>query len=413
MRARGGLGVIVALALACGANAAEPIKVGCSMALTGGVAGIGKQVMVALQIWRDDVNAKGGLLGRPVEIDCYDDQSNPANVPPIYTKLIEVDKVDLLIGPYATNMVAPAIPVVASHNMTTIGILANAANHQFHYKRYFSMLSSGPEPEKSFSTGLFDLAMEHKAELKTVAIVGADAEFSQNAIAGTRENLKTLPFTVVFDRAYPPDTTDYTPIMRALAATNPDIVYAAAYPPDTVGLIRAASEIGLKPKIFGGALIGLGITAVKMQLGPLMNGIVSLDAFLPAASVMTPALKAMLEKYQEIAAKQGIDPLGYGLPPFGYAAGEVLAEAVTATGSLDQDKIADYIHAHKFATVVGTMGFGADGEWTQSQTMLEQFHDIKDGSLPQFRELTHEAIVWPPDKKTGNFIYPYSAAKTP
>jgi branched-chain amino acid transport system substrate-binding protein len=414
MRAIGGfLGGLAAMAIACSAQAADPIKVGCSMALTGGVAGIGKQIMAALQIWRDDVNEKGGLLGRPVELDCYDDQSNPSNVPPIYTKLIEVDKTDLLIGPYATNMVAPAIPVVAAHDKTTIGILANAANHSFHYKRYFSMLSSGPEPEKSFSNGFFDLAMAHKDELKTIAIVGADAEFSQNAIAGTRENLKTLPFTVVFDRAYPPDTTDFTPIMRALGATNPDMIYVAAYPPDTVGVIRAANEIGLKPKLFGGALIGLGITAVKMQLGALMNGIIDLDAFFPADAMMTPTLKAMLAKYQEIAPKQGIDPLGYGLPPFGYAAGEVLAQAVTATNSLDQDQIAQYIHTHKFNTVVGPVSFGPDGEWTQSVTYFEQFHDITDGSLPQFRDLTHETIVWPPDKKTGELIYPYSAAKKP
>ena len=93
------------------AKAADPIRIGMTMALTGGVAPIGKQVLTALQIWRDDVNAKGGLLGRPVELVFYDDQSNPANVPQLYTKLIDVDKVDLLIGPYATNMVAPAIPV--------------------------------------------------------------------------------------------------------------------------------------------------------------------------------------------------------------------------------------------------------------------------------------------------------------
>ena len=102
---------------ASGAGAAEePIKIGCSMALTGGVAGISKQVLAALQIWTEDVNAKGGLLGRPVKLIFYDDQSNPSNIPPIYTKLIDVDKVDLLIGPYATNMVAPAIPVVMCWN---------------------------------------------------------------------------------------------------------------------------------------------------------------------------------------------------------------------------------------------------------------------------------------------------------
>ena len=100
--------VVIILLLPIAAKAAEPIKVGLSVALTGGVAPIGKQVLTALQIWRDDVNAKGGLLGRPVELVYYDDQSNPQNVPGLYTKLIDVDKVDLLIGPYATNMVAPA-----------------------------------------------------------------------------------------------------------------------------------------------------------------------------------------------------------------------------------------------------------------------------------------------------------------
>ena len=302
--------LLCALLLPGLAQAAEPIKVGCSMALTGGVAAIGKQVLAALQIWRDDVNAKGGLLGRPVELVCYDDQSNPANVPPIYTKLIEVDKVDLLIGPYATNMVAPAIPVLMQHNMTTIGILANAANSKFHYKRYFSMLPTGPEPEKSFPTGFFDLAMQQKPRPKTVAIVGADAEFSQNAIDGARaSNQGDRGFTVVFDRNYPPATTDYAPIMRAVQAANPDIVYAAAYPPDTVGIVRAANEIGLTPKMFGGTFIGLLITAVKMQLGPLMNGIVNNEVFLPAPAFNFPGTLELLAKYQAIA-QAGHRPAG-------------------------------------------------------------------------------------------------------
>src|SRR6185437_11726179 len=150
--------VISALAMPSAANAAEPIRVGMTMALTGGVAPIGKQVLAGLQIWRDDVNAKGGVLGRPVQLVFYDDQSNPANVPALYTKLIDVDKVDLLIGPYATNMVAPVIPLLMQSKKTTIGILANAANSKFHYDQYFSMLPTGPEPKKSFAEGFFQLA---------------------------------------------------------------------------------------------------------------------------------------------------------------------------------------------------------------------------------------------------------------
>jgi len=122
------------------ARAADPSKVGFSMALTGAVAPNGKQNLLALEIWRDDVNAKGGLLGRPVELVYYDDQSNPNSVPGIYTKLISVDKVDLLIGPYATNMIAPAMPVVMQANKMTIGMLGVNVNRQFNYSRYFSMV---------------------------------------------------------------------------------------------------------------------------------------------------------------------------------------------------------------------------------------------------------------------------------
>src|SRR5947207_12179453 len=122
------------------ARAADPINVGFSMALTGSVAQNGKQLIIALELWRDDVNANGGLLGRPVELVYYDDQSNPTNVPGIYTKLIDVDKVDILASSYGTNLVVPAMPVAMSHNKLFFGMFALAANDKFHYPRYFSML---------------------------------------------------------------------------------------------------------------------------------------------------------------------------------------------------------------------------------------------------------------------------------
>ena len=139
------------------AVAAEPIKVGFSMALTGGLAVNGKQCLLALQIWRDDVNAKGGLLGRPVELVYYDDQSNPSNVPGIYTKLIDVDKVDLVVGPYATNMVAPALPVIMQHNLVDVSIQALDVNSEFHYGRYFATLPVGQNPKLAFAEGFFDI----------------------------------------------------------------------------------------------------------------------------------------------------------------------------------------------------------------------------------------------------------------
>ncbi|MFZ1921305.1 MAG: amino acid ABC transporter substrate-binding protein [Xanthobacteraceae bacterium] len=402
------------LVVSAAAKAAEPIKVGLSVALTGGVAPIGKQVLAGLKIWRDDVNAKGGLLGRPVELVYYDDQSNPQNVPGLYTKLIEVDKVDLLIGPYATNMVAPAIPLLMQFHKTTIGILANAANSKFHYDQYFSMLPTGPEPKRSFAYGFFEMAAAQKPRPKTVAIIAADAEFAQNAADGARESIKAIGgFQTVFDQKYPPTTTDYTPIMHAVQALNPDIVYVAAYPPDTVGIVRAASEVGLTPKMFGGALIGLLVAPIKAQLGPLMNGIVNNEVFLPAPSLVFPGTKEVLAKYQAIAKQEKIDPMGWSFPPIAYSAGQVLAEAVEGAKTLDQVKLAAYMRSHTFSTVVGSVKFGKDGEWAKSRVFFTQFQHVTGNSMDQFKDTAHENIVWPKEYKTGDLIYPYADAKKP
>jgi branched-chain amino acid transport system substrate-binding protein len=406
--------VISALILPSAANAADPIKIGMTMALTGGVAPIGKQVLAGLQIWRDDVNAKGGLLGRPVQFVYYDDQSNPANVPALYTKLIDVDKVDLLIGPYATNMVAPVIPLLMQSKRTTIGILANAANSKFHYNQYFSMLPTGPEPQKSFAEGFFQLAAAQKPRPKTVAIVAADAEFAQNAADGARQSIKEIGgFQTVMDQKYPPSTTDFAPIMHAVAALNPDIVYVAAYPPDSVGIVRAANEINLSPKMFGGTFIGLLVTPIKVQLGPLMNGIVNNEVFLPAPAFTFPGTLEVLAKYRAVAQREHIDPVGWAFPPLAYAAGQVLGEAVEGAKTLDQIKLAAYMHTHSFSTVVGDISFGKDGEWTKSRVVFTQFQHVIANSIDQFKDTSHEVIVWPDQYKSANMIYPYTEAKKP
>jgi branched-chain amino acid transport system substrate-binding protein len=399
------------LALAAPARAADPIKVGFSMALTGSVAQNGKQLIMALELWRDDINASGGLLGRPVELVYYDDQSNPSNVPGIYTKLITVDKVDLLLGPYATNMAAAAVPVIMQHNMTTISILAVDVNRHFHYSRYFDMIPVGPEGTRAFSKGFFALAATQKPRPQTVAIVSADAEFSKTSADGARENANAEGFKIIYDQSYPPSTTDFAPVMRAVQAANPDIVFVAAYPPDTVGIVRAAAEIGLTPKMFGGTMIGLLITPIKMQLGPLLDGIVIMESFVPAPSFNFPGVTGVLKRYQAKAAGEKIDPIGYAFVPFGYAAGQVLAQAVETTRSLDQAKLADYIHRHSFYTVVGEINYTPDGAWAQPRTLFTQFQNVAAGNIDQFRDGSVQPILWPPQYKSGSLIYPYATAK--
>src|SRR5271165_4551817 len=171
--------------------AADPIKVGFSMALTGAFAGNGKAALLATQMWADDQNAKGGLLGRPIELIPYDDQSNPSLVPGIYTKLLDVDKVDLVVSAYGTNVTAPALPVVIQHNKTFMGLFAMDVNEEFHYPKYFSMLPVGPDPRAAISEGFFEIikANKDKLGLRTIALAVDDGEATRNTADGARVNL--------------------------------------------------------------------------------------------------------------------------------------------------------------------------------------------------------------------------------
>ena len=160
----GGLGVLVLVAglaaapAPASAQSGNPIKIGFSLALTGPLAPNGKQALLGAKIWEEEINAKGGLLGRKVELVNYDDQSNPATVPGIYTKLLDVDKVDVVVGPYGTNLNAPALPVVMQKGKTFVGLFGLDVNSEFRYPKYFSMLPTGPKPREAFTEGFFQVA---------------------------------------------------------------------------------------------------------------------------------------------------------------------------------------------------------------------------------------------------------------
>ncbi len=273
------------------------------------------------------------------------------------------------------------------------------------------MIPVGPEGVKAFSKGFFELAAAQQPKPQTLAILAADAEFATTSADGARENAAEYGFKIVYDKSYPPPTTDFAPTVRAIQAANPDIVFVAAYPPDTVGIVRAAHEIGLTPKMFGGTMIGLLITPIKAQLGPILDGIVIMESFVPAPTFNFPGLADVLKRYRAAAAGEKIDPFGYGFVPFGYAAGQVLAQAVEATKSLDQNTLADYMHTHSFATVAGDIAFAKDGEWAKPRIVFTQFQNVAPNDIEQFGDGSKQPILWPPQYKTGDMIYPYADAR--
>jgi branched-chain amino acid transport system substrate-binding protein len=393
------------------AQGVKPIRIGFGMALTGGLAGNGKAALLAMQIWKDDVNKKGGLLGRPVELVYYDDQTNPATVPGIYTKLLDVDKVDLVVSGYGTNLIAPAMPLVIDRKLMFMGLFGLANNDKYHYPRYFQISPNGPNAAAAFSDGFFELATKQNPRPKTVALVGADAEFPHNALVGARDQAKKHSLQIVYDKTYPPNTVDYTPIVRAIKATNPDIVFVASYPPDSAGMVLAAHEVGLEPKMFGGGMVGLHYTALLTKLGPKLNGIVDYGFWVPEPTMKFPGIEAFLQKYQPEAVKAQVDPLGFYLPPWAYAMMQVVGDAVEGTKGLDQDKLAQYIHAKEFETIVGKIKFGPNGEWAKARTLTMQFQNIKGTDMEQFRQPGKQVILAPEEFKSGKLIYPYSAAR--
>jgi branched-chain amino acid transport system substrate-binding protein len=393
------------------AQTKEPVKIGFSMSLTGPLAANGKMSLVAMQVWEDDINAKGGLLGRPVKLVYYDDQSNPTQVPGIYTKLLDIDKVDLIVSAYASGQIAPAMPIAIQRKKLFMSLFGTGINETFNYNKYFSMIPNGPTPKPAFTRGFFKVAEVQKPKPQTIAIAMADAEFGRNACEGAHENAVASGFKIIYEKSYPPSTTDFSPIVRAVQALNPDLFVVCSYPLDTVGIVKAMHEVGFKPKMWGGAMVGLQATVFKTQLGPLLNGVVNFETWLPVKSMDFPGAFDLLKKYQARAKEAGTDPLGYYMPVWAYAYVQVLGDAIAATKSLNDDTLADYIRKTTFKTVVGDVKFGKQGEWAEERTLAAQFQNIKGNTVDDFRDLKTEIIVYPPQFKTGEVIYPYEKAK--
>jgi branched-chain amino acid transport system substrate-binding protein len=290
--------------------------------------------------------------------------------------------------------------------MTLFGL---GANEEYNYDRYFQIMPAGPHPRVDWSRGFFQLATDNK--LRTVALVGADAEYPRNALIGARANVKDAGLQIVYDETYPPSTTDFTPVIRAVQATNPDVVFVGSYPPDSAGMVRAANELDLQTKLFGGGMVGLQYASLQTALGPLLNGIVNYGFWVPEPTLNFPGIQEFLAKYQARAVGQGVDPLGYYLPPFAYAYVQILGDAVNAVGSLDQQALAEYIHKTTFDTVVGPVKFGANGEWATSRVLMVQFQNIANGDLQQFKKAGTQVVVYPKEWVSGGLKFPYTEAK--
>lgn len=386
-----------------------PLRIGYSMSLSGGLAPNGRSSLLAHRIWQEDVNARGGILGRKVELVYYDDQSNPGNVPALYTKLIDVDKVDIVTSPYATAMIAPSMPVIMQRGMCYVTLFGAGVNEAFRYDRHFSMNVTGDNIKETYAKGFLDVAATLPTPPRSIAILAVDNDFAQRAAESARHLSRQRGLRIVYDRSYPPTTVDFAPTLRAIQATRPDLIFIASYPPDSNGILRAASELRVTAQMFGGGMVGPQIAAVQAQLGPILNNLVNWDVYSPEPTMKFPGIEAFQEKYRARAPQEQVDLLGNYLQPYAYAQMQVVEQALNRVGKVDQAALAADMHANEFRTIVGDIRFSALGEWAKERNLLVQFQGIKDGDLEKYKHPGAKVILYPEHLRSGTLRAPYGA----
>jgi branched-chain amino acid transport system substrate-binding protein len=280
-------------------------------------------------------------------------------------------------------------------------------NHSVQHDMWFN--NSPWNDASSWSDGFFKNGQ--KLGSKSVAFLAADQEFAQNLANGARELAKKAGIKSVYDQNYPPSTTDFSSLVRGIRAAKPDMVFVMSYPNDSVAIVRAVNEIGVgeSVKLFGGGMVGLQFTPVMESLGSMLNGIVNYNSYVPG--VKYAGIDEFFQRYQKKAAEEKVDPLGFYLPPFGYAMGQMLEQAVNATKSLDQKKLAAYLHSNTMQTIVGPISYNKDGEWAQSRMLMIQFRGIADKNLEQWRQVGKQVVLYPPAYKTGDAVMPFDKAR--
>jgi branched-chain amino acid transport system substrate-binding protein len=390
---------------------AQPIRIGYCLSLTGPLASNGKTARLTHQIWENDVNRKGGLLGRKVEMVCIDDETNPTLVPDIYNRLLDDEKVDLIIGGYGDNSVSPAMPLIIERKRYLVALMALAVNASFNYENYFVMIPTGPQPAEALTEGFFALAVSQSPKPQTMAILAADAPFSKSPVLGAKTHADKYGFRVVSENRYPLSTTNFAALISSLKPIDPDILFFCSYLNDSAGLLRALNEVGLEPKMVGGAMIGPQNGSIKAQLGPLLNGIVNYEYWLPVSKMMYPGIGEVMAQYQSRAQEAGADPLGYYVAPQAYAQMQIVEQAIAGTGSLDDARLAQFTRDSSFQTVLGDVKFGKGGAWSEPRVLQVQFQNIRAADLSDFKDGGAQTVVWPSSLASGALIYPYAKAK--
>jgi branched-chain amino acid transport system substrate-binding protein len=376
------LAAVVFAALPQPVAAQTPIKIGASMSVTGTYAKPGTYQKQGYDICIDELNAKGGILGRKVELVIYDDQSNPATAVRLYEKLITEDKVDAVMGPYSSAVSEAVANVTEKYKKVMVAPLAATTSIFKKGRKYIFMVIT---PAENYLDGLIDMAA--KRGLKTVAIINEDTLFPKASAAGTAEAAKKKGMQVVLQEAYPKGNTDFSALLVKIKAANPDVIAAGTYFDDAVAITRQMKELNVNPKMFG-LTVGGDLPEFYDQLkqnAEYVYGSTQWDESLPY-----PGQKEFLAAYK--AKFKGQEPSYHTAA--GYAGCLIYAESVKKAGTLDADKVRDQLLKMEIKTAFGEYKVEPDGFQIAHKMVMLQWQDGK------------RMVVWPDDLANGKMRYP-------
>jgi branched-chain amino acid transport system substrate-binding protein len=372
---------IVFASLPLPAAAQTPIKIGASLSVTGTYAKPGTQQREGYDICVDELNAKGGLLGRKVEFVVYDDQSQPATAVKLYEKLITEDKVDAVMGPYSSAVSEAVANVTEKYKKVMVAPLAATTSIFKKGRKYIFMVIS---PAEVYLEGLMDMAA--KRGLKTVAIINEDTLFPKASAAGTAEAAKKRGLQVVLQEAYPKGNTDFSALLVKIKSLNPDVIAAGTYFDDAVAITRQMKELNVNPKMFG-LTVGGDIPEfydLLKQNAEYVYGSTQWDDALPYPG-QKEFVGAFTKKFKH-------EPSYHAAA--GYAGCLTYAEAVKRAGTLDADKVRDQLLKMEIRTAFGDYKVDPDGFQIAHKMVMLQWQDGK------------RVVVWPDDLASGKVRYP-------
>ena len=372
---------VVAASLPLPAGAQTPIKIGASMSVTGTYAKPGSYQKEGYDICIDELNGKGGLLGRKVELVIYDDQSQPATAVKLYEKLITEDKVDAVMGPYSSAVSEAVANVTEKYKKVMVAPLAATTSIFKKGRKYIFMVIT---PAESYLDGLIDMAA--KRGLKTVAIINEDTLFPKASAAGTAEAAKKRGMQVVLQEAYPKGNTDFSALLVKIKAANPDVIAAGTYFDDAVAITRQMKELNVNPKMFG-LTVGGDLPEfydLLKQNAEYIYGSTQWDESLPY-----PGQKEFLAAYTK---KFKHEPSYHAAA--GYAGCLIYGEAVKRAGTLDADRVREQLLKMEIKTAFGDYKVEPDGFQVAHKMVMLQWQDGK------------RVVVWPDDLASGKLRYP-------